>query len=297
MRINSATLDALRAGFKTNFQGGLGQAQSQYTQVATVVPSTTSEEKYGWLGKVPGMREWLGDRVVQNLMEHDYAIKNKPFELTISVDRDDIDDDKLGTYAPLFTEMGMSTAAHPDLLIFALLKAGFTTNCYDGQYFFDGDHPVILEDGSTGSVSNSGGGAGTGWYLLHTRRALKPLIFQERKKPEFVARDDSKDESVWRRKQFEYGVDARNNAGFGFWQMAYGSKQTLDATSYEAGRVAMSSLKGDYGRPLGMVPNLLVVPPALEGAGRSILQSQLVNGGESNKWAGTAELLVVPWLA
>ncbi len=297
MKINSASLDALRVGFKTSFQGGLGQAQSQYQRVATVVPSSTREEKYGWLGKIPGMREWLGDRVVQNLMEHDYAIKNRDFELTISVDRNDIEDDTLGTYAPLFTEMGMSTGAHPDLLTFALLKAGFTTNCFDGQYFFDTDHPVLDANGVAQSVSNTGGGGGTEWFLLCTNRALKPIIFQERKKPEFVARDDPKDESVWRRKQFEYGVDARNNVGFGFWQMAYGSRQTLNAAAYATGRAALASMKGDYGRPLGLIPNLLVVPPALESAGRKILNSEYASGGETNEWKGTAELLVVPWLA
>ena len=59
----------------------------------------------------------------------------------------------------------------------------------------------------------------------------------------------------------------------------------------------MLEMKGDNGRILGINPGLLVVPPSLEGAGRKILQSQLVNGGESNPWANTAELLVVPWLA
>ena len=56
-------------------------------------------------------------------------------------------------------------------------------------------------------------------------------------------------------------------------------------------------MKGDYGRPLGIKPNLLVVPPALESAGRKILNSENASGGETNEWKGTAELLVVPWLA
>ncbi|MDQ2084649.1 Mu-like prophage major head subunit gpT family protein [Xanthobacteraceae bacterium Astr-EGSB] len=297
MIINSANLNALRIGFKTSFQRGLEQAVSQYLRVATEVPSTTKEERYGWLGKIPGMREWIGDRVVQNLMEYDYSIKNKPFELTIGVDRDDVEDDTLGTYAPLFEEMGLSTRAHPDLLTFALLKAGFATACYDGQFYFDTDHPVLDENGAVQSVANTDGGAGTPWYLLCTKRALKPLIFQRRKAPQFVAKDRPEDDNVFDKKEFRYGVDARYNVGFGFWQFAWGSKQTLDAAHYETARAGLTGMKGDHGRPLGLMPDLLVVPPSLEGAGRGILQSQLVNGGESNKWAGTAELLVVPWLA
>ncbi|MBZ9678901.1 Mu-like prophage major head subunit gpT family protein [Mesorhizobium sp. ES1-1] len=298
MKINSASLDALRVGFKTNFQGGLGQAAPMYSRVATKVTSSTRSEKYGWLGKMPNIREWIGDRQVQNISEYDYEIKNKPFELTIGVDRDDIEDDTLGSYGPLFQEMGMSTAAFPEQLVWPLLKAGFTTNCYDGQYFFDVDHPVLDADGTTvNSVANTDGGAGTPWFLICSKRALKPIIFQERKPFEFVAMDDSKDENVFRRKEFQYGVDGRANVGYGFWQFAWGSKQTLDAAHYETARTAISSFKGDFGRPLGLVPDLLVVPPSLEGAGKAILSSQLINGGESNKWAGTAELLVVPWLA
>jgi phage major head subunit gpT-like protein len=63
----------------------------------------------------------------------------------------------------------------------------------------------------------------TAWYLLDVSRAIKPLIFQERKKAEFVSIVDPKDESVFLRGTFFYGVDMRCNAGYGLWQMAYGS--------------------------------------------------------------------------
>jgi phage major head subunit gpT-like protein len=297
MLINSANLDSLRVGFKTSFQKGLGMAISQYQRIATVVPSSAKEEKYGWLGKVPQVREWIGPRAVQNLQQHDYAIKNKPFELTIGVDRDDIEDDNLGIYSPLFEEMGRSVAAHPDTLSFALLKAGFTTNCYDGQFYFDTDHPVLDADGNKQSVANTDGGAGTPWFLIDASRALKPIIFQKRKEFQFTAMDNPQDERVFTNKEFRYGSDGRNNVGFGFWQFAWGSKQALDAAHYATARAALSGMKGDYGQPLGLTPNLLVVPPSLESAGRKILNSELAAGGETNEWKGTAELLVVPWLA
>ncbi|PZR89646.1 MAG: hypothetical protein DI537_20590 [Stutzerimonas stutzeri] len=297
MIINSQNLAGLRVGFKTNFQQGLSEAESQYTRIATVIPSATKENKYGWLGKIPGMREWIGPRQVQNISEFDYTIPNKSYEQTIGVDRDDIEDDNLGVYAPLFKEMGAAVAAHPDTLIWSLLRKGFNTACYDGQYYFDTDHPVENEDGSISSVSNFGGGAGTPWFLMCTKRALKPLIFQERKKPQFVPRDNPDDPSVFDNKEFKYGTDSRCAVGFGFWQFAYGSKQALNAANYEAARVAIMSFKGDKGRPLGLVPDLLVVPPTLGGAARAVVKSVLVNGGESNPWANTAEVLESPWLA
>lgn len=301
MLVNAANLDGLRVGFKTSFQGGLGQASTMYNRIATVVPASTREQKYGWLGKIPNVREWIGPRAVQNLEQHDYSIKEKPWELTIGVDRDDIETDNLGIYTPLFTEMGMSTGAKWDDLVFSLLKAGFATNCYDGQYFFDTDHPVLDAAGAVQSVANTDGGAGTPWFLMDTSRALKPIILQKRRDFEFVAKDRVTDDNVFMNKEFLYGADARANVGFGFWQFCWGSKQTLDSAHYSAARAGLMGMKGDYGRPLGLLAGgakpLLVVPPSLESAGLKLLNSEYAAGGETNEWKGTAELLVVSWLA
>ncbi|QIO60682.1 Mu-like prophage major head subunit gpT family protein [Rhizobium leguminosarum] len=298
MEINNATLRSAGVGFNAAFQRGLGVAASYYTRVATIVNSTTSSNEYGWLGKAPRFREWIGDRVINAMTKSGYSLKNKPFENTIGVDRDDFEDDNLGIYAPLFEELGSSANTFPDELVFALMKLGFSTLCYDGQYFFDVDHPVLDANGQTISVANTDGGAGTPWFLLDVSRPLKPMIFQNRKPfTNLVRKDKEDDDNVFFRKEFIYGVDGRCQVGFGFWQQAWGSKQTLDAAHYELARSSITGMKGDYGRPLGLNPNLLVVPPSLEGAAKRIVQSVLVNGGESNPWAGTAEVLIVPWLA
>lgn len=299
MIINAANLNAIRVGFKTVFQGQLEQAKPQWSRVATEVPSTAKEEKYGWLGKLPSVREWIGPRQVQNLSEHDYAIKNKPYESTIGVDRDDIDDDTLGIYRPIFQEFGDAVAAWPDELVFTLLKNGHTLLCYDGQFFFDTDHPVLDATGATVSVSNIAAGAGPAWFLLIVNRPLKPLIWQTRKKGEFVALDDPKDENVFRNKEFQYGWDGRGAAGYGLWQMAFRSTKTLNGDNYDEARTALAGMKGDHGRPLNLLNGakpLLVVPRVLEGAALGVVQSQLINGGETNKWAGTAEVFVSDWL-
>ncbi|SMH42471.1 Mu-like prophage major head subunit gpT family protein [Mesorhizobium australicum] len=297
MLVNAANLDTLRVGFKTSFQGGLSQASTMHLRVSTVVPASTKSQKYGWLGKIPNVREWIGPRAVQNLSQHDYTITEKPWELTIGVDRDDIETDNLGIYTPMFKEMGQSTGAKWDLLVYDFLKSGFSTVCYDGQYFFDTDHPVLDADGVAQSVANTDGGAGTPWFLIDASRALKPVILQKRRDFQFQAMDNLTDQNVFMNKEFLYGADARANVGFGFWQFAWGSKQTLNAANYAIGRAAISGMKGDHGRPLGLMPNLLIVPPSLESAGRKILNSENGSGGETNEWKGTAELLVCPWLA
>lgn len=297
MLVNAANLDSLRVGFSTAFNTGLGQAPGQFERVATVIRSTQKEQKYGWLGKIPNVREWIGPRAIQNLMQHDYAIKEKPFELTIGVDKDDIETDNLGIYTPMFTEMGQSSGSKKDSLVFDLLKAGFSTNCYDGQFYFDTDHPVLDEAGQQTTVANTDGGSGTPWFLLDVSRALKPILLQVRKDFEFQSMTDPTSQNVFMNKEFIYGTDARMNVGFGFWQMAWGSKQTLNATNYATARAALSGMKGDYGRPLGLTPRLLVVPPTLEFAALKIVNNELGANGETNEWKGTAEVMVAPWLA
>ena len=297
MQVTAPTLDALRVSFKTEFQRGLGMAPMFRDRVAMTIMSSALENRYGWLKKLTGMREWIGGRVVDNLAESAYAIVNKHFEKTIGVDRNDIEDDNLGQYAAMFAEMGELVAALPEQLVWDLLKAGFTTNCFDAQFFFDVDHPIVLADGSAGIYANTDGGAGTPWFLLCTTRSVKPIIFQQRKAAEFVAMDKLNDETVFRQRRYEYGTDLRCNVGYGFPQMAWGSKQALSPANYAIGRAAIQNMKGDGSRPLGLVPNLLVVPPALESAGRQILNSEYGTAGITNEWKGTAELLVVPWLA
>lgn len=103
MIVNQANLHGLTVGYSTAFNKSFDTTQSNYQKVATVVPSTTGEQDYKWLGQMPGMREWIGEREVQALAAYDYLIKNKKFEMTIGVPRDDIEDDKYGVYTPLFT--------------------------------------------------------------------------------------------------------------------------------------------------------------------------------------------------
>lgn len=63
----------------------------------------------------------------------------------------------------------------------------------------------------------------TEWHLLDTSKAVKPIIFQPRKKPIFVQQTDTSSDAVFMRKKFKFGAEARGAAGYGLWQMAVGS--------------------------------------------------------------------------
>lgn len=296
MIITRQSLATLTIGFKANFQQGFAGIAPLWERIATRVPSATAAEEYAWLGAFPGMREWIGEREIKNLAQHGYTIRNRKFEMTVSVPKTAIEDDRFGIYAPMMTELGRAAAEHPDILVFSLLKAGFETGCYDGQNFFDADHPVIGADGRERSVSNVQPGDKAPWFLLDTRRALKPIIHQERKPAQFVAKDDPADDRVFMKDEFVYGADSRGNVGFGFWQMAFGSKAELNEANLQAAYTAMTTLRGDEDRPLGIQPNLLVIHPSLKFRADEVLKAQLKAGGGSNIMAGLVETLASPWL-
>lgn len=299
MLINASNLTTLFVAFKAAFAGGFGQAKPQFGMVATTVPSTTGSEEYGWLGSFPNMREWVGDRVINGAKSHGYSIRNKQYELTVAVPRPSIEDDQYGIYKPMMTEMGSASAGHPDQLVFNLIGAGASTLCYDGQYFFDTDHPVLDATGTPQSQANwdNNSGSGTAWYLLDCSRSLKPVIFQSRKAPKFVAKTAETDDNVFHANEYVYGVDSRCNVGFGFWQLAYGSRKTLDETNLIAAFVAMTERKGDYARPLGIRPTVLLVPPSLEWAARKLVNATTLASGADNVLKGLVEVVSAPWLA
>jgi len=295
--VTPETMKNIFTAFKTAFQNAFDGATSMYQRVATEMPSTTKEEKYAWLGQFPRFREWLGDRHVKGMKLHDHTIKNKKFETTIGVSRDDIEDDSYGVFTPMYGEMGYAARTHPDELVFALLAAGFAETCYDGQYFFDTDHPVGNDEDGFLSVSNMQAGAGAPWFLIDGKRPLKPIIFQKRRDYDFRSLTDLESEKLMMTDEFIFGVDARGNAGFGLWQLAFGSKATLDETNFDAAYAAMIGFKSDEGRPLGVVPNLLVCGSSNRAKANAVIEAMTKANGASNTNYKAVEVLVVPWLA
>lgn len=291
MQIDQAALLGIYKTFNTVFNRAFDSAESMVDLIAMRTSSTGRSVDYKWLGNFPMLREWLGDRVINDLTAHHYELVNKKYEGTVSVDADDIDDDQIGIYPPMVQEMGRATKVHPDILAFALLAAGFSTVCYDGQYFFDSDHPV-----GDSSVSNTGGGSGNPWFLMDLSRAIKPVILQIRRAPRFIALDKPNDHNVFMRDKYLYGVDDRKNVGLGLWQLAFGSKDTLNETNYVAAGDAMLAFTNDEGVPLGVKPTHLIVGGTNRAAGKAIIEKMFKTGGESNEWYQDTKLVVCPWL-
>jgi len=296
MLLNQQNMDAIFNGFKAVYTDAFSAAPSNYEKVSMVVPSGAREETYGWLGQFPKLREWIGPREIKGFEDHSFTIKNRKFESTVRIIRDDFSDDRFGIYKPMFAEMGHTARQHPDEMVFNLLRSGFDVPSYDGQSFFDAEHPTRDENNIEIAMSNLQDGAETPWFLLDTSRAIKPLIWQEREPYEFQMINGANDYNVVMLDEYIYGIRSRVNAGFGLWQLAFGSRQPLTAENYANARASMMMTRGDQGRLLGVLPNTLVVPPSLESDALAILNTEVADS-TSNVWRNTAELIVTPHVA
>lgn len=292
MDINTAALMAINNAVTTAFNVSLTGVETTYGRVAMTVGSTTRSQTYPKLSEIPGMREWVGSRHVHRLTTDGFTIENRRFENTIAILRDDIADDQYGLYSTLAADFGQTAAELPDDLVWEKLASGFDTAHYDGQFFFDTDHPVEDENGVEQSVSNYGGGASAPWFLIDTSRVIKPIIFQDREAAQLNALTNPSDPNVSHMDEFQWLAKRRCAAGFGAWQLAYGSKQPLTAANYEAARAAMLAMTGQKGRKLNIRPNLLVVDASNEGAARELLMAERTSAGATNVWRNSAELHV-----
>ncbi len=225
----------LEAGLKTVFFEAYDASVGDWEKISTVVPSEQDTETYAWLGSVPKMREFKDERLPAGLLEHNYAIKNKTWEASVAVERAAIEDDLYGQIKLRVQGLARESKRHIDELVFSLLAGGFTSNCHDGQYFFDTDHA----EGDSGTQSNR-------------------------------------------------GTDA------------------LSSTSLETAITAMMKFKDDRGKVLGIVPDVLVVPPDLQWTALELLNStyypELVAAGagsqklSANPLKGRLDLVVSPYL-
>lgn len=290
-------IEALTVGANAAFTNGLNTVTPQWDKIASKVPSTGSSEFYGWLKDLPGIAEWTSDRMLVELGSYGYAIANKTYEASIKIKREDLEDDKIGKYSVLAGAWGKQAALFPDKESYGLLAAGFTTLCYDGQNYFDSDHPLETTPASTFTnvIGDPSTDTGSPWFLLDDSQILLPIIYQDRRPLvlEFVG---ATSEYAWFNNMVAQGVDGRAGFGFSFPQIAIGSKAALSEANFEAGKQLLAGMKKTDGTPLGTMATTLVVGPSNEAAARKIVQREFLDNGESNIYYNNVEIVVSRYL-
>lgn len=124
-------------------------------RLTTYVPTDQETVHHRWLGIGPGLSLWNGTRALDELKTFDYQLSNKLFSAGLTVSVDDLRRDQSGgMIVQRINELADAAALHPETLLTEVIEAGETTTCYDGQYFFDTDHPAGGDPDSGVTQSN-----------------------------------------------------------------------------------------------------------------------------------------------
>lgn len=154
MQLIPSNLQFLFQAANFRYQDGYRRRKTYQQEFAEQMTSGTETEFYPWLGELTGLREWIGARLTDSVSARSYALLNLPYEKTIGVDRDKIEDDQFNVFGRRIELLGEAAKRWPDDIVTAALVAGTTALCYDGQAFFSSAHPVDIDDASKGTFSN-----------------------------------------------------------------------------------------------------------------------------------------------
>ncbi|HAK5376277.1 TPA: head protein [Salmonella enterica] len=295
--INCVIADATIA-FNAKFESGKKAYNPVHPTIASEVTSSSAVSAYGFLEDFPEIKEWLNDRQLKSLSTRDYFLKNKTFESSIQIKREDFEDNDYGKYSMVFEQYGRKAAAFPDKLLFEAMKKGHLSEGIDGHNFFATDHPngEGVYSNLYGSNPTKNADATPLWYLFDGSQGLKPFIYQVRRPMAVTSVTDSGATDVFLNNRFLFGVDGRLNVGYAMWQCAAASWDTLNETTFNEVYDGMLSVKGSSGEPLGIVPTVIVVPVSLRAAAEKLLLRQYLDNGEDNPNYKRVEIIVSPFI-
>jgi phage major head subunit gpT-like protein len=103
------------------------------------------------MGFPSALSEWVDRRVRKDFRPYRWNIANKRYQSAIDVERQALERDQLGHIESRVRMLAMRAKQFRAKMLVDLLEAGFSTACYDGQFFFDSDH----SEGDSGAQSNT----------------------------------------------------------------------------------------------------------------------------------------------
>lgn len=110
---------------------------------ALVIQSDRAVEELNWLGQVPALTEWVGNRSIRPVYLYTHSVTNKTFESTVRFSVEDLMNDKTGMIQQKISALAGAANRHWNKLAADLFNAGTAGTvglAYDGQFFFDTDH-------------------------------------------------------------------------------------------------------------------------------------------------------------
>lgn len=200
-------------------------AWKDFTQI---VPSTARIETYAWMTPPPGIQRYEGFRRYGQIDQIKLTVPNLEFDSAFSVAKRDVEDDQIGGYLSRMKDLTEKANAFPGRFVVQTLAAGTTLQCFDGSNFFATSHnwggypagtPAWATSGSANQLnytsSNTSDGATYNVAFLLHYGSLKPMLYQQRKGPEFGTTAGTPQSNE--QKRYNYWIDLEANALPGWW--------------------------------------------------------------------------------
>lgn len=157
MEVTQSNINVLFSQAEVAFGAALATVDQWTPQLATVMPSSTTQNIYAWMDRVPILRQWLGNRVINAVSTQARTVVNLPFELTDALLKEDVMNDQFGIFNMNLKFMAMQAAKWSDqqlanyIINSCASTAATPVNGFDGVPFFSTAHPT-LGGGVAGSV-------------------------------------------------------------------------------------------------------------------------------------------------
>lgn len=134
MDINRANMQALFIGYNKAFLAGYELADPKSKAFMMEFPSQTTINSYPMAKFFAGMKEWIGPRQLKHFSSEKLEVRNRTFEDSVEIDREEIEDNNYLNYSNAISEMARAAGLlWHDLAIEALLSNG---KWLDGADFF-----------------------------------------------------------------------------------------------------------------------------------------------------------------
>jgi len=157
VHIQNAAAQQVFQEFNTTLMTAFGDTPSVWTEYGIEVPSSSLKTLHAWLVDQEQVTEWKGSRILADMGTLVWEVINRDWQIGWKFHERQIRDDLKGLTQLAIMKArsyGQKWKNHEDKLCADTVQAGVSKECYDGQYFFDTDHPVDVYGITSGTFAN-----------------------------------------------------------------------------------------------------------------------------------------------
>jgi phage major head subunit gpT-like protein len=152
----AVTRDYVRAFnpvLKAVFQDAYQPQRNVASKLATFIESNLPQEDYAWISALPTMRQFVDERIVNQLKEYGFTIKNLKWEATVGIQREVLEDEQHNVVKARLMQLAEAAQAHYDQILFVLINGNGVA--YDGTAFYHANHGNLVSGGASALSATS----------------------------------------------------------------------------------------------------------------------------------------------